>query len=70
MFERLKQRAHRAAQARAEARRRGIAERLRQDLPAGIAVDIRGEGVALSGRGLRRRFILDPALRGLLGRLR
>jgi hypothetical protein len=70
MFERMTERAHRVAQARAERRRRGIAERLRDDLPAGIAVEGRGESVALSGRGLRRRFILDPALRGLLGRLR
>ena len=69
MFERLQDRARRSAEARAERRRRQIAERLAEDLPGAIAVASSGDGVTLSGRGLKRRMALDPALRALLGRL-
>ena len=68
MFERLTERARRAAEAGAGRAARALAERLESELPPGIRAEATGEGVALRGRGLRRRFALDPALRGLLGR--
>jgi hypothetical protein len=70
MFERLKARALLLAEARAERRRHALAARLADELPAGIAADRTGEGVELSGRGLKRRLALEPALRALIGRLR
>jgi hypothetical protein len=69
MFERLQERARRSAEGYAERRRGQIAERLAADLPRGIAVGSSGEGVTLSGRGLKRRMALDRSLRALLGRL-
>ena len=68
MFDRLEEHARRSAGARAERRRRQVAERLAEDLPRGIAVGSSGESVTLSGRGLKRRIALDPALRSLLGK--
>lgn len=71
MFERLM--LHGAALAGKAARRRRseIAEALRAEAPAGVGVTEEEEAVALSGRGLARRFALDPALRWLaLGRRR
>jgi hypothetical protein len=68
MFERLQEKARRSAEARAERRRRQIADRLAADLPRGIAVGSSGESVTLSGRGLKRRMIFESALRALLGR--
>ena len=68
MFDRLQEKARRLAEARAERRRRQVAERLAEDLPRGIAVGSSGESVTLSGRGLKRRIALDPALRPLLGK--
>jgi hypothetical protein len=70
MFERLKARALLLAQARAARRRDALAARLADELPAGIAADRTAEGVELSGRGLKRRLALEPALRALIGRLR
>ena len=69
MLERLDARARRLAQARAAAKRGDIADRLRAGLPAGVSVAEEEEGVGLLGRRLKRRAALDPALRGLLGRL-
>ncbi|HZF95774.1 MAG TPA: hypothetical protein VEZ20_12990 [Allosphingosinicella sp.] len=68
MFERLQEKARRLAEARAERRRRQVAERLAADLPRGIAVGTNGDDVTLSGRALKRRMALDPALRALPGR--
>jgi hypothetical protein len=70
MFERLQARARRSAEALAARRRTLIMERLAADLPQGIAVEQDSDGARLSGRGLRRRLALDPALRALLGTLR
>ncbi|HEY0013907.1 MAG TPA: hypothetical protein VGB79_13780 [Allosphingosinicella sp.] len=70
MFERLQERARRSAEARAGRRRAQVAQRLAEELPGGAAVTENEDGVTLSGRGLRRRLALDPALRALLGRLR
>ena len=70
MFERLQERARRAAEAAAAARRRRIAGRLAEALPAGIAAAEGPEGVTLSGRGLKRRIALESRLRALLGGLK
>ena len=56
---------------RAVARRRlEAAERIGAGLPQGIEAERVAGGVRLSGRGLKRRFALEPALRWLLMRLR
>jgi hypothetical protein len=68
MFERLAARAKRAAEARAARRRAALAEELAGDLPAGVTVDLAGENVRLSGRGLGRRFALDAAWRRLIAK--
>jgi ABC-type transport system involved in cytochrome bd biosynthesis fused ATPase/permease subunit len=70
MFERLMARAMRAAESRGSATSAQLAERLKQELPRGIDVIVEDRGVRLSGRGLARRFALDPALRWLTARLR
>lgn len=53
--------AHRAARARIAS----LAESLRDEAPQGVRVseEEEEEAVALSGRGLRRRFALEPELR-------
>ena len=52
---------------RARARAAALAGRLREELPPGVAVEESGDGVALLGKGLKRRFALEPALRALIG---
>lgn len=69
MFERLRERARSAAERRAEAEARALAERLGSALPPGIDARVEAEGVVLSGRGVARRFALEPELRWLIGRL-
>ncbi|HEY1146526.1 MAG TPA: hypothetical protein VGE84_09325 [Allosphingosinicella sp.] len=69
MFERLLERTRRAAERRAEAEARALAERLDAELPPGIAARVEAEGVVLSGRAIARRFALEPELRWLIGRL-
>ena len=66
MFERLM--LHGAALARraAEGRRASLAAELSGEAPEGVKVSEEEEGVALSGRGLERRFALDPELRWLI----
>ena len=71
MFERLM--LHGAALARkgARARREALAETLRDEAPDGVRVSETEEGVAIEGRGLVRRFALEPELRWrLAGRRR
>ncbi|MEA3008792.1 MAG: hypothetical protein QOJ91_484 [Sphingomonadales bacterium] len=65
MFERLM--IHGAALARkaALARRDSLAETLSEEAPEGVEVSAAEDGVALSGRGLERRFALEPELRWL-----
>jgi hypothetical protein len=70
MLEGVEARLLRIAERRAIARRRLVADRLRAELPPGLAVEERGEAVTLSGRGLGRRFVLEPALRWLLAGLK
>jgi fructoselysine-6-P-deglycase FrlB-like protein len=66
MFERLM--LHGAALAEKAARRRRgeLAEALREEAPAGVEVSEEEDMVVLSGRGLGRRFALEPALRWLV----
>jgi hypothetical protein len=70
MFERLRDRARRLAEARAETIRKDVAERLSREMPGGIDIRLDAAGVRVSGRGLKRRLVLNPALRALVGRLR
>ncbi len=70
MFERMTARAGEAARRRARERKAELAERVAAELPPGIAVEQAEEGIALSGRDIRRRFALEPALRWLVGGLR
>ena len=65
MFERLLARGAALAERRARLRAREIAA---AQLPAGVAAEVVDEGVVISGRGLRRRFALEPALRWLTER--
>jgi hypothetical protein len=65
MFERLEARAGRRALERAEERREALAAELGEALP-GVGAEAAEEGVRLSGRGLKRRFARDPALRWLI----
>lgn len=69
MFEAIIGRAARRAGARVEARRRELQERLEPELPAGVEVEETEQGLALQGRGLARRFALDPRLRWLVAGL-
>ena len=66
MFERLAAKGAALAEQAAGRRRGALAEALREEAPAGVGVDVEDEGVVLSGRGLVRRFALDPALRWLV----
>ncbi len=70
MFERLTERAVRKAEQRTQARIERLATDIEAALPAGIRCAAAPDGMRLSGRGLRRRFALDPALRWLTAALR
>jgi hypothetical protein len=70
MFERMEGRIARRAHAAARRRAEAVAERLRGELPSGIAAAADEAGVQLSGRGLRRRMALRPELRALGARLK
>lgn len=70
MFERMMIRAASRAEARARAATAALAERMLAELPRGVTAEAGEDGVQLSGRHLRRRFALDPALRWLTARLR
>jgi len=63
MFERLFQSAHRTAERRARARSAALAARIADDVPEDVTVEPVAGGVLVSGRGLRRRAVLEPALR-------
>jgi hypothetical protein len=66
MFETLTARGAALGEQAARRRRRALAEALREEMPAGVGIDENAESVALSGRGLGRRFALEPALRWLV----
>lgn len=70
MFEKVMSAASRIAEARTQARIAALAEQIQGEGLQDIQVSSDGEGVTLSGRGLKRRFALDPALRWLTARLR
>lgn len=70
MFEALEGRVRLLAERRARERAQALAEELRAELPRGIAAEAVPDGVRLSGRGIGRRLVLEPALRWLIGRLR
>jgi hypothetical protein len=70
MFERMVERASRLAEQRARERSAILAVRVQDALPHGVKAEARPEGLLLSGRGLRRRFLLEPALRWLTGTMR
>jgi hypothetical protein len=63
MFERLRSHIEWMARRRADVRAAGLAERMRDTLPARIGTESIEGGVRLYGRGLVRRLLLDPALR-------
>lgn len=67
MFERLEARARRAGEARANVRAAELAQRMRESVPRGIRAEAVDGGVAMSGRGIRRRWLLEPALRWMIG---
>jgi sugar lactone lactonase YvrE len=66
MFDRLTARGARMAAGRAAARRRRLAARIEDLAPDGVQVSEDGERVVLAGRGVIRRFVLDPRLRWLV----
>jgi hypothetical protein len=70
MLERLMVHGAALARRRIEARRARLVEALEADAPAGVRISAGDEGAVLSGRGLKRRFALDPALRWLAAGLR
>ena len=63
MFERALEHVRRLAEARVERRIARIAEQAEEDLPPGIGAQAESGGVALFGRGLRRRFATEASLR-------
>ena len=69
MFERMRDRVRGAAEAKARVLAAELAERAGELLPAGIRASAELGGVRLTGRGLRRRMALEPALRSLWRRL-
>jgi len=69
MFEKMIGRVRDAAEAKARAHATRLAGRAADELPRGIAAQAEADGVRLTGRGLRRRMALEPALRSLFQRL-
>jgi hypothetical protein len=69
MLEQLKARAETAGRAAATDAAGRLAEQVRAAVP-GVSVTVEDSAVALAGRGLWRRWLADPALRGLGGLLR
>jgi hypothetical protein len=63
MFEQLTARVATLAEERRQRRRARVAAALREAAPRGVSVEELEEGVLLSGPGLIRRSITDPALR-------
>ena len=70
MFETLLERVRRRAEARARAAAARIAEAAAADAPRGVAVEASAGAVRLSGRGLGRRVVVEPAVRWLIGRVK
>ena len=70
MFERIMEHARGAAARLATSRISELTEQIRSRVPTNIEVSAQENGIRLSGRALRRRFALDPALRWLLAGLK
>jgi hypothetical protein len=68
MFEELMVRGAALGAARRRDVRARLALALREEAPAGVAVEEAEEGVRLSGRALVLRSIVDPALRWIAAR--
>ena len=66
MFEGLEARVRVRAEQMARRRAALLAEQLKAEVPAGIAVEAADEDVRLSGRKLMRRFVMDRGLRWLI----
>ena len=62
-FETLMDRMTAKAERRTTQRTHEMAAKMEAELPLGISAQPTDEGVRLIGRGLRRRFVLEPALR-------
>lgn len=69
MLEQLKARGERVGRQAAADTAGRMGERVREAVP-GVSVTVEGTVVTLSGRGLWRRWLADPALRWLGGLLR
>lgn len=67
MFEAVKARAEALAEGRARKRKDALAARLEHELPPGIRAEAGTDGVVLTGRRLGLRYLLDPALRHVIG---
>lgn len=65
MFERLTVLGLKRAETQRAQRIASLAERAAEDVPAGVNVEAGPDGVVLSGRGLRRRWLDDARLRGV-----
>lgn len=70
MLERAIERARLRGAERALRRARQLAAAAADAAPEGVHVEEIEGGFCLSGRGLKRRFALEPALRWLMERLR
>lgn len=63
MFEALRRSAQTIASRRAAEARGRLAAQARQDLPANIEVSEEAQGLVLSGRGLKLRWMIEAGLR-------
>lgn len=70
MFERLTARVEARAERARDAQAETLTARIGAALPRGIEAVRVADGVQMTGRALRRRFALEPALRWLLETLR
>jgi hypothetical protein len=64
----LEVRARALGERRARRVKSALADAMKAEAPAGVRIEEVAEGVALVGRGLIRRWAIDPALRWLVER--
>ena len=70
MLERAIERARLRGAERARRQARRLAEAAAEAAPPGVSASATEGGFCLSGRGLKRRLAIEPALRWLVERLR
>jgi hypothetical protein len=70
MLESLERRARGLAERQARRIGSDLAAALRESAPRGMRIEPRPDGVALAGRGLIRRRLIEPALRRMVERMR